>query len=240
MNGMSRIPAPPASPAIGIHRLSRDGRVAQILLALEAGADPDARDPWGMTPLMAAVQHRRVDVIEMLGRAGADPNKPRHGMDRFTPLHMAAWRNDLDAVDALLKMGADAARRTWLTPIDWAGGRDVIEALVRAGGDPNARCPGTGQTPLYRRACRCLPEPIGTLLDAGADSNARDVQGRTPLHHVTLGHRRGDVAKAVILLLEAGADPESPDGNGDTALSLAKRRRDAVAVGALKAANALV
>ena len=235
MNDMFRIPAPQDAPANGVHQLARDGRVDRIRLALEAGADPDARDAWGMTPLMVAVQHRRVDVIDILGRAGADPNLERAGMDRFTPLHLAAQRNSIDAVKTLLALGADAARRTWLTPIDWAESRFVIEALVRAGADPNARCPQSGQTPLHRRSCRCHPEPMTALLAEGADISARDIQGRTPLHHVTLGHRRGDAAHAVMLLLDAGADPEALDGNGETVMGLARRRRDAMVVRALAA-----
>lgn len=215
-------------------QLVPQGPVNQIRNAIDAGADPNARDrQWGMTALLLAVEWHRLDVIELLGQAGADPNEPRRGMDRFTPLHMAAWRNNLDSVYVLLKMGADAAKRTWLTPIDWAEGRAIIETLVNAGADPNARCPGTGNTPLHRRACRCLPEPMAALLEAGANVEATDLQGRTPLHHVTLGHRRGDVAEAVRLLIEAGADPAALDENCHTALSLARSRRDAVAVRAL-------
>ena len=177
-------------------------------------------------------------MIALLGRAGADPDLPRLRLGEFTPLHEAAWRNNIDSVRALLELGADAAKRTWLTPVDWAESRAVIEALVAAGGDPDARCPQTGHRPLHRRACRCLPEPMAALLDAGADISARDLQGRTPLHHVTLGHRRGDVAQAVKLLLDAGADPEAFDGNGETLMELARRRRDAVAVSALVEAAA--
>ena len=73
----------------------------------------------------------------------------------------------------------------------------------------------------------------GALLDAGADVAARDLQGRTPLHHVTLGDRRGDVARAVLLLLASRADPEVLDGNGETVMTLARRRRDVVTVRAL-------
>ena len=237
MNDMSRTPALQDAPARDFHQLVRDGEIDLIRQALEAGADPDARDSWGMTPLLVAVRWHRLDVIAVLGQAGADPDLERGSMDRFTPLHEASHRNHLDSVEALLKLGADATKRTWVTPIDWAESRAVIEALVRAGADPNARCPDTGNTPLHRRACRCLQGPMGALLDAGADVSARDLQGRTPLHHVTLGHRRGDVAQAVQLLLDSGADPQALDGNGETVTDLARRRRDAVTVRALFAAG---
>lgn len=74
---------------------------------------------------------------------------------------------------------------------------------------------------------------MAALLDAGADISARDLQRRVPLHHVTLGHRRSDVARAVKLLLDAGADPLALDGNGETVPDLARCRRDALTVSAL-------
>lgn len=237
MNCMSSPPAPPSAPGRAIHKLVRDGDIDRIRIAMETGIDLNARDRHGQTPLLVAVQHRRIDVMTLLGKAGADPDLPHDRVGRFTPLHEAAWRNNLDSVEALLELGADATRRTWLTPIDWAESRAVIEALVAAGGDPNARCPSTGHTPLHRRACRCLAEPMAALLDAGAEIAARDLQGRTPLHHVTLGHTRGDVAQAVKLLLDAGADPQALDGNGETVAALARRRRDVMAVRALAAAG---
>ncbi|MDE0210751.1 MAG: hypothetical protein OXJ64_12795 [Boseongicola sp.] len=77
-------------------------------------------------------------------------------MDEFTLLHLAAQRDNLAAVPLLLELGADAIKRTWLTPIDWAVSRPVVEALAAAGGDPNACCPNTGQTPLHGRASTSL------------------------------------------------------------------------------------
>ena len=234
MNAVSRPPARPAAAVSPLHDILKNGDADALREALDAGADPDARDRWGLTPLLVAVRHCRPDAIRILGAAGADPDLPRAGMGNFTPLHEAAHRNSPDAVRALLDIGADAARRTWLAPMDWAEGPPVIEALVAAGADPDARCPKTGHAPLHRRACRALPEPVAALIDAGADVAARDVQGRTPLHQVTLGHTRGDIVQTVALLVEAGADPDAVDGCGETVLDLAKQRRDAVTIRALR------
>ncbi|MDE0694962.1 MAG: ankyrin repeat domain-containing protein [Boseongicola sp.] len=236
MNDMSRTIRPQFEQARlneALFRAARAGETARVREALEAGADSGAHEMHGMTPLLAAVQHRRLDVIRLLVEAGADPDGERQGMDGFTPLHMAAQRDNLDAVSLLLELGADAAKRTWLTPIDWAVSRPVVEALVNAGADPGSRCPETGQTPLHRRACTSMFGPMAALLDAGADHSTRDLLGRTPLHHVTLGHRRGNVAMAVALLLGAGADAQARDFAGETVLQLARRRRDGIALAAL-------
>ena len=240
MNDMSRtIPCQfgQSERDVELFRLIRAGETAGIREAVDGGADPEALERFGGTPMLSAVANRRLDVIRLLAEAGASPDTPRLGMNEFTPLHLAAQRDNLDAVVLLLELGADATKRTWLTPIDWAVSRPVVEALAAAGGDPNARCPKTGQAPLHRRACTSMFEPMAALLDAGADHSARDLLGRTPLHHVTLGHRRGDVAMAVALLLGAGADPDACDAKGETVLQLAHLRRDGIALKALATAG---
>jgi ankyrin repeat protein len=45
-----------------------------VRLLLDAGADPNARQHGGWTPLMAARQHGDQPVIDMLLAAGADPS----------------------------------------------------------------------------------------------------------------------------------------------------------------------
>ena len=222
---------------VELFHLIRAGETARIRETVDAGADPEARERFGATPMLSAVERRRLDVIRLLAEAGADPDTPRLGMDEFTPLHLAAQHDNLDAVLLLLELGANASKRTWLTPIDWAVSRPAVEALVAAGGDPNARCPKTGQAPLHRRACTGMFEPMAALLDAGADHSARDLLGRTPLHHVSLGHRRGDVAMAVAFLLGAGADPDARDEKGQTVLQIALSRRDGIAPRALAAGS---
>ncbi len=60
---------------------------------------------------------------------------------------------------------------------------------------------------------------LRTLLDGGADVNARNTAGETPLHHAVWSTQH----VCILHLLESGADPNAADKNGDTPLHLACR-----------------
>ena len=66
---------------------------------------------------------------------------------------------------------------------------------------------------------RASPDIFKALIQAGADLETRDLQGRTPLHHAVAAPRQS----VAILLLEAGADPNARDLQGRTALMMAAR-----------------
>ena len=60
-----------------------------------AGADANPEDcPNNWTPLHAAVESRRSEVVPLLLQAAADPNMSR-SEDGWTPLHFAARSGDL-------------------------------------------------------------------------------------------------------------------------------------------------
>ncbi|MFI6292608.1 ankyrin repeat domain-containing protein [Nonomuraea sp. NPDC050790] len=78
-----------------------------------------------------AAEHGRPDVVRLLAGLGFDVGH----LDRCTPLHLAAWNDDLDTVQALLALGADPSVRDAehdSTPLGWAeygGKRRVAEYL---------------------------------------------------------------------------------------------------------------
>ena len=64
-----------------------------------------------------------------------------------------------------------------------------------------------GLTPLHLAAMKGDTKAIAALVNAGADLNVQDTDGRTPMHWAA---KRGH-AKAVAALTNAGADPNILD-----------------------------
>jgi cytohesin len=120
--------------------------VAQLLLA--RGAEVEARDELGWTPLHHAVS---VAVQELLVANGANVGARDNG--GRTPLHVAALSGRADLAQFLLARGADVNARDsedGVTPLHMAafnGQRPVAELLLVSKADINAR-DREGQTPL--------------------------------------------------------------------------------------------
>lgn len=116
--------------------------IVSVLLA--RGATVDARDGQGRTPLMAASEFGRSDVVDMLLTAGADPA----AVDQKgkTALHLAAgsfWANASDRLGALIQLlnrGANPNARDadGMTPLAAAlqrGRGDLADLLREHGGE---------------------------------------------------------------------------------------------------------
>ena len=190
---------------------------AGVTALLDAGADIEARDRWGRTPLhhTAGAGWHSPGVITALLDAGADI-KARDGNGQ-TPLHKAAAIDTKPAgITALLVAGADPKARDadGMTPWDLAPKGSNAYWLL---GDPKAR-DERGATPLHYSVRRYRnPAIIAWLLASGADIEARTEQGETPLHHAA-GHLTPNNPAFITALLDAGADIEAQDEHGATPL----------------------
>ncbi len=83
------------------------GNTEGVKQALKKGADVNAPDTKGFTPLMAAADKGFTPIVQLLLEKGADANEkePKQGK---TALMLAAANGHTKAVQALLAKGADA------------------------------------------------------------------------------------------------------------------------------------
>ncbi len=106
--------------------------IEKVTACLEAGADPNAKDKRGETPLHnAAIFADNPAIIETLVKAGADLKVGNRWGD--TPLHAAAMRTDNpQIIAALIAGGADPTARDHYgsTPRNLAGENRKLEISV--------------------------------------------------------------------------------------------------------------
>jgi ankyrin repeat protein len=179
--------------------------------------------------------------------------------DGSTPLHWAAYRDDLDTATRLLKTGAkvNAANDLGATPL-WSasenGSPRMVGLLLKVGANPNAALL-SGETPLMVAARSGYPDVVEQLLAKGAEVNARGSRGQTALMwaaaqkhpevvKVLLGHHadlklKSEMWTDVMAVPPHGYLPYNkavPHG-GETALMFAARSGDLESVKLLLAAG---
>ncbi len=167
--------------------------------------------------------------------------------DTLATIFTAIDRDDRVKVRELLKADRDLAQRRvgaaklyqarilhWIYVGDTAlhlaaaGYRvEIVRMLLAAGADPNAARNRRRSGPLHYAADGYISGPgwdakrqvktIACLVEAGAEVNAPDKNGATPLHRAV----RTRSAAAVNCLLEAGADPTLRNMPGSTPFHLA-------------------
>lgn len=143
---------------------------------------------------------------------------------------------DEEGRTALLTLAQNVDRGWRVGGKDWAP--IALDIVLAQGANPDGRMPASGidlpfckipggVTPLglLARSGSDAARPLmKKLLAAGANPNATDVTGRTPLAEAANLDTSADAEATVELLLAAGADPSIGDARGETPLSLAAGR----------------
>jgi ankyrin repeat protein len=157
-------------------------------------------------PLADAVMHGDLAAAQALLGQGADVNAAQG--DGMTALHWAALNGDLKTTNLLLAAKAKTDLVTRIggyTPLHLASsrGQAAVVARLLVAGSRVAAVTDTGVQAIHLAAQAGNPDALQSLLDRGADVNARDATyGRTPLIFATSENRLA----AMKLLIAKGAD----------------------------------
>lgn len=141
-------------------RIAEAGEIDELEAVLSR-ADINARNEHGMTALMRASYHGRVEMVRVLLEHGADPNATRN--DNFTALSLAAFFGHAEIVEVLMGHGAktDVATRFGTSPYIWAKARcfgDVARSLEKHA--PVSKAPRFAKPVARPRATETDPGPI--------------------------------------------------------------------------------
>ena len=154
-----------------VRKSSWNSQIPDIDLLLEKGADLEAKDDDGQTPLVVGIQHEKLETVKYLLERGADLEaKDGHGR---TPIAMAVQKRRLEIVDLLLEKGADLEAkdshgRTVLTVAVQKGTLQTVYLLLEKEANLEAR-DNNGHTPLVTAVRRGRCDHVEFLLEIGAD-----------------------------------------------------------------------
>ena len=179
----------------GLHEAAAKGDVAEIERLIKEGEKPNIQDAKSRTPLIVAVYMKQHEAARALLRLGADPN--RRDIERYDIATIAAVGNDLDMLKIALDGGASARNIT-------------------------SRYDGTA---LIAAAHLGHVEAVKLLIAAKAPLNHVNNLGLTALMEaIVLGNGDAKHTATVRALVEAGADFNIADRQGNTPLQIAHRR----------------
>ena len=203
-----------------------EGRLAAVQAFVAHGAAIDERDPSGQPVLHVAAwgpesedeagterAERKIAVARWLIEHGADVNGVSY--NRFTPLYEACISGAPRMARMLIDLGADvhATNDYCYSLIHTAAYSDcprLLDLLIAEGLDVNLRAPARKTTPLHCAVHEGSAAMIEALIARGAEVNAVDADGNTPLHWC----RDSDKATALILhggnLLLRNAQGQTP------------------------------
>ena len=194
-------------------------RVLEILV--KAGARVPRRFDPLEDPFAMAAERDHVAVLKRMIELGL--TFPEQVEEVLSSAAMEGWFNVFEYLLDELKPPITA--RLFRLAAE-AKNRAMIESLIRRGGDINAQEPekasNPGSTPMHSAAeGGGDPAVLKMLVSCGANPNARDPSGKTPLMTLAegLANQPTDTATAVLkLLLSLGADARLLDNYGNDAL----------------------
>jgi ankyrin repeat protein len=220
----------------------REGHTDVVRILLKAGADVNETVPVegrrrgyggrapaaGATPLLLAVTNAHFELAEYLLDAGADPNAALPG---YTVLHaVPSVRNPGVGDNDPPPAGSGSMTSLELVKKLVAHGADLNARMTRRPNLSNTRLNEIGATPFMMAALTADAELMRTLAALGADPLIPNTDSSTPLMAAaglatrSPGEDAGterEVLEAIQVALDFGADINTVDNNGETAMHAA-------------------
>ena len=179
----------------GLHEAAAKGDVAEIEKLIKDGEKPNIQDSKSRTPLHVAVYMKQRDAARALLKLGANPNALE--IERYDIVTIAAVANDLEMLKIVLDGGASARNIT-------------------------SRYDGTA---LIAAAHLGHSESVKLLVASRAPLNHVNNLGWTALMEaIVLGNGSKNYVEIVKALVDANADVNIADRQGQTPLQHARRR----------------
>lgn len=190
----------------GLHAAAHRGDAAAIRSLAAGGADLQARDAHGRTPLHVATFAGRHDAIRALAAAGADLHRLEN--DRYDAVTIASVADDEGTLRLLLSLGASAKQvtsrydGTALIAAAHLGHDSVVRQLIAAGAPldhvNNLHWTAVIESIVLGNGGPRHQATLKALIDAGANLQLADREGRTPLQLA-----RGRGYQEMVRMLEA-------------------------------------
>ncbi|MGO9265654.1 MAG: ankyrin repeat domain-containing protein [Candidatus Binataceae bacterium] len=166
----------------GLTNAASSGDAPAVQALIDKGADVNAKNLAGTTPLIWASQNGHLDVVQLLLDKGADVNAKQNN-DGATALMIASYFGHVDVAQALLAKGADVnamanTGETALTGASANGHPEVVQALIESGASSQVAVNGT--SPAFAPGVGfAQPLPYGeTAMGIQSDLNQAAVQNQ--------------------------------------------------------------